>query len=109
MKKPLEEIIEEIREFNQLRDWSKFHDAKNLAIALSIEASELLELFLWDRDKNINTDHLKDELADVLIYALILADRKNLDITEIIQEKIKKNKQRYPVVSSKGNSAKSDI
>lgn len=91
------------------RDWEQFHDSKNLALALSIEASELNELFLW-KDKpeseKVNVDKLKEELADILSFAFLLANKHNLDPFEIVTEKIKKNYEKYPVDKAKGKSDK---
>lgn len=102
----LKNTIREIIKFRNERDWEQFHNSKDLAIALSIESSELLELFLWKNNEDFNIDKLKEELADVMMYALLLADKHNLDINEIIMEKIKKNAEKYPVGKSKGNATK---
>jgi len=99
-------LIKEIVSFRDDRDWKQFHNSKDLAVALSIEASELLELFLWKSNEDFKIDKLKEELADVLMYALLLADKHDLNITEIIQDKIKKNAEKYPVDKSKGNATK---
>jgi len=99
-------IIEKIREFNRERDWEQFHNPKDLAIALNIETSELLELFLWKRDQDVNIEKIKEELADVFTFALNLSDKFNLDVFEIVMEKMKKNAEKYPVEKSKGSSKK---
>mgnify|MGYP000365563104 CR=1 FL=1 len=103
-------LIEKIVEFRNNRDWDKFHDSKNLALALSIEASELNELFLWkntpDEISSISKDRLSEELADVIIYALLLAERNNLNITSIVEKKIIINSKNYPVEKSKGSAKK---
>lgn len=103
------ETISELLKFRDDRDWQQFHDSKNLALALSIEASELNELFLW-KDKpeseNVNIDKLKEELADVLSFAFLLANKHQLDPFEIVSEKIKKNNEKYPVDKAKGKSDK---
>lgn len=104
--KDLNLLIEEIVKFRDERDWNQFHNSKDLALALSIESSELLELFLWKDNEDFKLDKLKEELADVLMYALLLAHKHNLNISEIIQEKIKKNGEKYPVDKSKGNATK---
>lgn len=104
--KDLNQLIEEIVKFRDERDWNQFHNSKDLALALSIESSELLELFLWKDNEDFKLDKLKEELADVLMYALLLAHKHNLNITEIIQEKMKKNGEKYPVDKSKGNATK---
>jgi NTP pyrophosphatase (non-canonical NTP hydrolase) len=92
--------------FRDERDWEQFHNPKDLALALSIEAAELNELFLWKKSEEANVEKVKDELADVLAYALLLADSYKLDINEIVLNKIKKNAEKYPVDKSKGTSKK---
>lgn len=99
-------LIKEILKFRNERDWEQFHNSKDLAIALSVEASELLELFLWKNNEDFKLDKLKEELADVLMYAFLLADKHDLNIHDIILDKIKKNEEKYPVDKSKGNSTK---
>lgn len=99
-------IIERIREFNRERDWEQFHNPKDLAIALNIETSELLELFLWKRDQDVNIEKIKEELADIFTFALNLSDKFNLDVFEIVMEKMRKNAEKYPVEKSKGSSKK---
>lgn len=102
-------VIEELIQFRNERDWEQFHDSKNLALAISIEASELNELFLWKKDnevENVNQDSLKEELADVLSFAFLLAEKHNLDIFDIISEKIKKNALKYPAEKAKGTAKK---
>lgn len=102
-------VINELMQFRNERDWEQFHDSKNLALAISIEASELNELFLWKKDseiENVNQDKLKEELADVLSFAFLLAEKHDLDIFDIISEKIKKNALKYPVDKAKGTSTK---
>ena len=99
----------ELIQFRNERDWKQFHDSKNLALAISIEASELNELFLWKKDtevENINPEKLKEELADVLSFAFLLAEKHNLDIFDIVSEKIKKNALKYPVEKAKGTAKK---
>lgn len=99
-------IIKEIVKFRDERDWEQFHNSKDLALALSIESSELLELFLWKSNEDFKLDKLKEELADVLMYAFLLADKHDLNIHDIILDKIKKNEEKYPVDKSKGKSTK---
>lgn len=99
-------LIKNIVKFRDERDWEQFHNSKDLALALSVEASELLELFLWKKNEDFNLDQLKDELADVLMYALLLADKNNLDVHQIVLDKIKKNADKYPVDKAKGNATK---
>jgi NTP pyrophosphatase (non-canonical NTP hydrolase) len=102
-------VIEELIQFRNERDWRQFHDSKNLALAISIEAAELNELFLWKKDnevENVSQDKLRDELADVLSFAFLLAEKHNLDIFDIVSEKIKKNALKYPVEKAKGTAKK---
>jgi NTP pyrophosphatase (non-canonical NTP hydrolase) len=103
---PLKESIASLINFRDERDWEQFHNSKDLALAISIEASELLELFLWKNNEDVNIDKLKEELADVFSFSLLLANKHNLDINNIIAEKIKKNNEKYPVSKAKGTSKK---
>ena len=105
----MEEIIAKLRQFNADRDWEQFHDGKNLALALSIEASELNEAFLWKTSSNVSVDKIKEELADVFLCAFMLADKYGLDVKEICMHKIKINGEKYPVDKSKGVSLKYGI
>lgn len=102
----LEELRKEIVAFTHDRDWDQFHDGKNLAIALSLEASELLEVFLWKKAEEANIDKIKEELADVFNYAILIADKYDLDIKSIVLNKIKRNAEKYPVEKAKGVSTK---
>lgn len=102
----IKEIMEQIVQFTQDRDWDQFHNGKDLALALSIEASELNEAFLWKQPEDVNIDKVKEELADILNYAFLIADKYNLDIKEIILSKLAKNAEKYPVDKSKGNAKK---
>ena len=102
----LEEILAELRQFNLERDWDQFHNGKDLAIGLSVEASELLEAFLWRKPEDANPVKIREELADVLNYAFQMADKYNLDIKEIMLEKIRKNAAKYPVEKAKGSAKK---
>lgn len=104
----VEQLLEKIRAFRDARDWQQFHNSKDLAVALSIEASELLELFLWKGNEDANPERLKEELADVLMYALLIADKHGLDLEQIIEEKIRLNNAKYPVDKAKGNAKKYD-
>ena len=106
MKKDIETIIEELRKFNQERDWDQFHNGKDLAIGLSIEASELLEAFLWKDPEDVKMDKVREELADVLNYAFQIADKYNLDIKEIMLDKIRRNAKKYPVDKARGSAKK---
>ena len=105
----MQDLIQLLRQFRDDRDWAQFHDSKNLALALSIEAAELNELFLWTTDGELppsKKQHLREELADVIAYALLLADKHQLNIDEIVREKVALNAAKYPVGKSKGNAAK---
>jgi NTP pyrophosphatase (non-canonical NTP hydrolase) len=99
-------IIEALRKFVNERDWEKFHTPSNLAKSISIESAELLELFQWSEDADV--DRVREELADVLTYCLLMVDKLNLDPTSIVLEKLEKTAQKYPVEKSKGTSDKYD-
>ena len=101
-------LTEKLKTFAEERDWAQFHNAKDLALALSIEASELNELFLWKNAEDADVAKLKDELADVFAYALQLAAKYQFDVNEIVLEKIEKNAQKYPASKAKGNARKYD-
>jgi NTP pyrophosphatase (non-canonical NTP hydrolase) len=105
----IKEIIQEIVKFRDERNWEQFHDSKNLATAISIEAAELNELFLWktvEESEQISKLKIKEELADVLIFSLLLAHKHNFNVKEIILEKIHANSIKYPVNKAKGTSKK---
>ncbi len=102
----INKISEELRKFRDERDWAQFHNPKDLAIALSIEASELLELFLWKAAEDADAGKVKEELADVFAYAFMLADKYGLDVSQIMQDKLAKNKLKYPVEKAKGSAKK---
>ncbi len=100
------ELQSALLEFRNERDWEQFHNPKDLALALSIEAAELNEVFLWKKAEEANIEKVKEELADVFAYALLLADKYDLDINEIVLNKIRKNGEKYPVDKSKGTATK---
>ena len=100
----MDEIFEEIIKFQHERDWKKFHTSENLAKSISIEAAELLEHFQWGNDYDVT--EVSEELADVLIYCMYMADSLDLDVKEIIFNKLEKNAIKYPVEKSKGNAKK---
>lgn len=102
----IETLIHELVRFRNERDWEQFHNPKDLAMAISIEAGELLELFLWKDAKEANLEKVKEELADVLAYALLLADKYQLDVKQIVLDKIKRNGEKYPVEKAKGSAKK---
>lgn len=108
MKKAMEALLK----FRDERDWAQFHDPKNLAAALGIEAAELNEVFLWkttEASRDVDLERVREELADVLAYALLLADTFNLDPQEIVLQKIQKNAEKYPVEKSRGISTKYNL
>lgn len=102
----LQTLINKIRQFNMERDWSQFHNAKDLALAISIEAAELNELFLWKKAEDADPEKVKEELADIFTYALQLADKYGFDINEIVSNKIEKNALKYPIEKAKGSARK---
>jgi len=102
-------LISELEKFRDDRDWQQFHNSKDLAVAIAIEAAELNELFLWktvEESEKVNRDKLSEELADILAYTLMLAGKHGFDIKEIVLEKIRKNNEKYPVDKSKGSAKK---
>lgn len=103
-----QELIQALIKFRNERDWEQFHNPKDLAVALNVEAAELLELFLWKKPDEANKEKVKEELADIFAYALLLAEKYNLDVKSIVLEKIKKNGEKYPVNKAKGNARKYD-
>ena len=102
----IELITNELIKFRNDRDWKQFHNPKDLSVALSIEANELLENFLWKKPEDAKIDKVKEELADVFSYAFLLAEKYNFDVKEIVLNKIKSNNERYPVDKAKGNAKK---
>ena len=102
----MDDIVYALVKFRDERDWEKFHNPKDLSIALSIEANELLEQFLWKNPDEGNVDRIKEELADVFAYAFLLADRMKLDVRQIVLDKIQQNAIKYPIDKSKGNAKK---
>jgi len=102
----LKTIITEIVKFRDARDWKQFHNSKDLSLAISIEAAELNQLFLWKKAEEVNVGKLTEELADILIFSILLAHKHDLDIVEIISQKLKANDLKYPVEKSKGTSKK---
>ena len=106
MTSDIQEIIETLRKFNDDRDWEQFHNAKDLAIALSIEAAELSEAYLWKTAKDAKIEKVREELADIFNYAFMIADKYNLDVKYICLSKIARNAEKYPVEKAKGNAKK---
>lgn len=100
--------MDKINQFRDERNWRQFHNEKDLALSISLEASELLEIYQWKtaEEGNQEIEHIKEELADVLIYCHMLADNLDLDIDQIIEEKLIKNNLKYPVSKSKDSNKK---
>ena len=101
-----QETIDRIRKFTEDRDWDQFHTPANLAKSISIEANELLECYQWSDDADI--EHVKEELADVIVYCQDLLDKLGLDVDEIVNNKMAKNEAKYPVEKARGSAAKYD-
>ena len=99
-------ITQKLIAFRDQRDWAQFHNPKDLAVALNIEAGELLEAFLWKNAEDADIETVKEELADVLAYALLLADKYKFDVVDIVTAKIKENEKKYPVDKAKGTAKK---
>jgi len=102
----MNKILNELIKFRDERDWEQFHNPKDLAIALNIESSELLEEYLWKDAEQANIENVKMELADVLAYSLLLANHYGFDVEKIVMDKIKLNKDKYPLEKSKGTAKK---
>ena len=103
------ETVEMILKFRNDRNWKQFHTPKDLSISISLEAAELLEVYQWsgtDLECNNKISKVREELADILIYSVLLADAYNLDLDEIVQEKICVNSKKYPINKSFGNASK---
>ena len=103
-----QETIERIRKFKEDRDWSQFHSPANLAKSISIEANELLECFQWD-EENYDREHVIEELADVIVYCQDMLDVLELDVDQIVNDKMEMNEKKYPVEKAKGNAKKYNI
>lgn len=112
MSKRLNEIIDVVIGFRDARDWKQFHDPKNLTEAISIEAGELLENFLWmttDESKkvdNVKLEKIKEEISDIFIYIIYLCNTLNVDLLQEVENKIALNQKKYPISRSKGNNKK---
>lgn len=102
----MQKAIDALLKFRDERDWSQFHDPKNLAIAISTEANELLAEFLWKKPEEADRTKVRDEIADVLSYCLLLANHYGFDPETIVMEKITKNELRYPAAKARGNAKK---
>ena len=104
-----QEPVDMILKFRDDRNWKQFHNPKDLAISISLEAAELLEVFQWsgaDLECRDKLDKIKEELADVVNYAVLMADACGLDLDEIVREKVRRNEEKYPVEKAFGNKAK---
>lgn len=110
----MSDILQKIRKFRDERDWMQFHDPKNLAVSIVIEAAELLEQFQWKDKKAVeqhireNREEIADELADVAIYLTELADNLGIDLIQAMNSKLEKNARKYPVAKAKGVATKYD-
>lgn len=108
----MDKILNKIRKFRDERDWMKFHDPKNLAVSITIEAAELLEHFQWKDKEEVenyvkkNKEEISDEIADVAIYLAELADNLGIDLVEAMDNKLEKNAKKYPVEKAKGVATK---
>ena len=109
----IKSIQKQLSDFADERDWDQFHNPKNLSMALSVEASELVEIFQWltpeQAEAIMSTDegeHVKEEIADVMIYLIRLADKLNVDLEDAVDDKIVKNGEKYPIDTSKGSTTK---
>ena len=104
----MKDMIDALRKFRDERDWQQFHNPKDLSLALSIEASELLEAFLWKQPEEADPQRIREELADVFAYAFLLADACQLDVNEIVMAKLRQNEEKYPVAKARGSAQKYD-
>ena len=107
----MQDIISALVKFRDDRDWGQFHDPRNLALAISLEASELNELFLWKKDSqmdSVDKEKVKEELADVFAFSFSLAEKYGFDVKTIVLDKIKKNGEKYPVEKAHGTATKYD-
>lgn len=102
----LDELRNSIVRFTQERDWDQFHNGKDLALALSIEAAELNEAFLWKNANDVNIDKVKEELADIFNYAILIADKYDLDVKQIVMDKLRRNAEKYPIAKCYGSARK---
>lgn len=106
MKSEIEELKAEISSFCEDRDWSQFHNGKDLAAAIAIEAAELQQVFLWKTPDSASFEKIQEELADIFIFALRMAERYGLDVAKIVHEKLAVNATKYPVDKCRGLSKK---
>ena len=99
-------LTEKLIAFRDERDWGQFHNPKDLALAISIESAELLQCFLWKSSDVADVNKVKEELADIFAFALLMAEKYNLNVNEIVSDKIKMNALKYPVSKAKGTAKK---
>jgi NTP pyrophosphatase (non-canonical NTP hydrolase) len=102
----IKEITDALIVFRNERDWAQFHNPKDLAVAINVEAGELLEQFLWKSAEDANPEKVKEELADIFAFTFLLADKYGFDVKEIVLEKIKINGEKYPIEKAKGTAKK---
>jgi len=102
----VDRLIRQIVEFRDQRNWAQFHNPKDLALGLSIEAAELNELFLWKKPEEADPARVREELADILIFTLMLLEKYGLDLEEIVQEKLAANAEKYPADKARNSAAK---
>jgi len=108
----IKNIIEKIKKFRDDRDWMQFHDPKNMAVSIMLEASELLEHFQWKTIEEVETyakqnhNEIKDEIADIALYLFELADNLGIDLINAMEQKLAKNEIKYPIEKAKGNAKK---
>lgn len=102
----IDQLIQQIVEFRDKRNWAQFHNPKDLALGLSIEAAELNELFLWKKSEEADPARVREELADVLIFVLMLLEKYGLNLEEIVREKLAANEEKYPADKARNSAAK---
>ena len=102
----VDQLIRQIVEFRDKRNWAQFHNSKDLALGLSIEAAELNELFLWKKSEEADPARVQEELADILIFALMLLEKYEFNLEEIVQEKLAANAEKYPADKARNSAAK---
>ncbi len=102
----ISDIMNSLIAFRDARDWEQFHNPKDLSLAISIEAGELLEQFLWKKAEDANVEKIKEELADIFSFAFLLANKYDLDVKQIVLDKVTSNDLKYPVDKAKGNAKK---
>jgi NTP pyrophosphatase (non-canonical NTP hydrolase) len=104
----ISEIVAALENFRDERNWQQFHNSKDLALAVAIEASELTELFLWKSSEEVDPEKLREELADVFAFAFLLAAKHGINVKEIVLGRIRRNAQKYPIEKARNNATKYD-